>query len=352
LNAYDRLRADLSEGKVAPVYLFYGNEDFLRDRALALLQKKLFGPQGDPFNLDVLDGEQIGVAEVLGCVLTPPVAAEWRLVVVRNAPFFRSQSKEQAEKGSDADKLLAYIKKPVPQACLVFLAGEGVDRRRVLFKACDGAGLVLEFTTPDFRELSRWITDRLKREGFQISRGAVDMLMASSGRSLQMIDNELKKAVLYAWAEKIIDEKVLGAVGSRWVEENIFAVVDAIGEKKWPRAMAVIDELMAMKQPPQLILAMVAKQMRLILQALEWRRSGGTSQDFGTQNKLHPFVVRKVWDQTGRFEACQMESALVDLAGLDAGIKTGRQEFYPGFFDFLLSMAGNQDRPAGDPGKA
>ncbi|MDA8336565.1 MAG: DNA polymerase III subunit delta [Peptococcaceae bacterium] len=349
MSSFDRLRTDLAGGKIAPVYLFYGKEDFLRDRALALLQKKLLGGVGDPFNLDVLDGEECPPPEILGCIRTPPVAAGWRLVVVRNAPFFRSQ---EGEKGFDADKLTAYIKKPLPGACLVFLAGETVDRRRVLFKAVDATGLVLEFAAPDARELGRWITERLKREGFQITRGAVDILMVSCGRSLQMIDNELNKAVLYAWEEKRIDEKVLAAVGSRWVEENIFAVVDAVAEKKWSGAMEGIDELMAMREPPQLILTMVARQMRLILLAVEWRRSGGTGQEFGTRNKLHPFVARKVWESSGRFTAVQMESALAGLAGLDAGIKTGRQEFYPGFFDFLLSMAAKRDRPAGGPGKA
>jgi len=347
LSAFERLRADLAAGKVAPVYLFYGPEDYLRDRALALLEKKLLGAQGDPFNLDLLDGEQCSPEEILGCVRTPPVAARWRLVLVKNARFFQPQ--EKSDKGSEAEQLAAYIKKPVPGACLVFLAGEAVDRRRALFKACDAAGLVLEFVTPDLRELGRWVTDRLKREGFQITRGAIDILIESCGKSLQMIDNELHKAVLYAWDERRIDEKVMAAVGSRHVEESIFAVVDAIGEKKWSRAREGIDELIALKQPPQLILTMVARQMRLILQAGLMRSQGGTSRDFATQYRLHPYVVRKVWEQTGRFTSGQVESALVELAELDAAVKVGRQEFYPGFLNFLLFMTAKRDRPPGGP---
>ena len=161
----------------------------------------------------------------------------------------------------------------------------------------------------------------------------------------------MKKAVLYAWIDKRIDEQVVEAVGSRWVEESIFAVVDAIGEKKWARAMDGIEELLAQKEPPQFILTMAARQLRLILQALWWRRTGGNSVEFGGRNKLPPFVARKLWDQTANFTPAQVENALVRLADLDAGIKTGRQEFYPGFFDFLLFMAGGQDRPAGGPGE-
>jgi len=346
LSAYERLLADLAAGKVAPVYLFYGREDYLRDRALALLQKKLFGPAVDSFNLDLLDGEQAGVAEILGCARTPPVGAPRRLVVVRDAPFFR-----EGDKGGDTDSLAAYIKKPVPGTCLVFLAGETVDRRRVLFKACQGAGVVLEFAPLDAREVGRWIGDRVRREGFRITPGAVDLLAGRYGRNLWMLEQELKKALLYAWDEKRIDEQAVEAVGSRWVEESIFAVVDAIGEKKWSRAMAGIDDLLAQKEPPQFILTMVARQLRLILQALWWRRAGGPSGEFGSQNRLPPFVVRKLWDQTANFTPAQVENALVRLAELDAGIKTGRQEFYGGFFDFLLSMAVEQDRPAGGPGE-
>jgi len=347
LSAYERLRADLAAGKVAPVYLFYGKEDYLCERALALLRKKLSGQGVDSFNLDVLDGEQAAVEEILSCARTPPVGAAWRLVVVRDAPFFR----DQGDKGGDTGLLAAYVKKPVPGTCLVFLAKEAVDRRRALFKACQESGVVLEFAPLDVREAARWTGERVKREGFSITPGAVELLVGRYGRNLWMLEQELNKAVLYAWEEKVIDEKVVDAVGSRWVEENIFAVVDAIGEKKWLRAMDGIRELLAQREPPQLILAMVARHLRLIMQALWWQRAGGRSTEFGTQHKLPQFVVRKFWEQAASFTVPGVQEALVRLAALDAAIKSGRQDFYGGFCDFLLSLAVKQDRPAGGPGR-
>src|SRR3954471_6270438 len=97
-----QLLAAVDRRVFAPAYLFLGDDDFRKNDALAFLLDAAVDPATRDFNLEVRRGSEIG-AETLGSILgTPPMLAERRVVVVRDAAALKKDAKTVAEKYLDA----------------------------------------------------------------------------------------------------------------------------------------------------------------------------------------------------------------------------------------------------------
>lgn len=90
MNLFIEFDAGLKKGIVAPVYLFYGEEAYLRD--LALVRLKEFFEQGNPngLDVDVIEGETADPVDVAVRAETLPFFAARRLVIVKSPSFFKT----------------------------------------------------------------------------------------------------------------------------------------------------------------------------------------------------------------------------------------------------------------------
>ena len=84
---------EIQANKVLPVYLLCGEESFLIEGTLKQMLDHLLSPETRDFNLTFLDGTDITVREILSQVDLYPVMSKWRVVVVRDAPFFKTQQR-------------------------------------------------------------------------------------------------------------------------------------------------------------------------------------------------------------------------------------------------------------------
>ena len=84
---------ELQANKVRPVYLLCGEESFLIEGTLKQMLDHLLSPETRDFNLTFLDGADITIREILSQVDLYPVMSKWRVVVVRDAPFFKTQQR-------------------------------------------------------------------------------------------------------------------------------------------------------------------------------------------------------------------------------------------------------------------
>ena len=84
---------EIQDNKVFPVYLLCGEESFLIEGTLKQMLEHLLVPETRDFNLTFLEDANITIREILTQVDLYPVMAERRVVVVRDAPFFKVQQR-------------------------------------------------------------------------------------------------------------------------------------------------------------------------------------------------------------------------------------------------------------------
>ena len=84
---------EIQADKVLPVYLLCGEESFLIEGSLKQILEHLLSPETRDFNLTFLEGTDVTTREILSQVDLYPVMSKWRVVVVRDAPFFKAQQR-------------------------------------------------------------------------------------------------------------------------------------------------------------------------------------------------------------------------------------------------------------------
>jgi DNA polymerase-3 subunit delta len=341
---YSALDKSLQRQVISPVYLFYGEELYIRDQILNRF-KELIPVEVRDFNLDIVDARVTSVEAMLNMAVTLPFMAERRLVIVKNADYFKAKRKarkentegkdtadadmpEEAEKEEKTnnidDSLLSYIGNPLVSTCLIFCAN-GIDRKRKVFKAIEKNGQIVDFAPLKGRELNDWIDKKARNLGRIIESAAMAKLITALGNNLQQLNIELEKLACYTMTEKITVEDVDNMV-SKTVELSIFDLVDAVGERNYQKAIKMAREMVFLGEPVIKILFMVARQARLLLKAKGLQVTGLNDRDVAAKMQIHPFVAQKCIKQARNFTLPELKAAMEKTLNTDYDIKSGRQE--------------------------
>ncbi|WP_018084660.1 DNA polymerase III subunit delta [Desulfurispora thermophila] len=353
MRYYLQLLEEIKSGQLAPVYLFHGPEEYLRRQALVRLKEHLFPRTGQmDFNLTQLDGSLTSVAEILAAATTPPWGARKRLVIVREAPYFATNARSDASvqpipSGQEVKKqrspeedtvkaLLTYLQTPLPATCLVFDISYPPDRRRSLYRQIEKSGRTIEFTWLNPVDIKRWLGKQAALAGLAIDPAAAEELLLRCGRSLALLHNEMQKLICYCQGRPLIDRTAVQALSPPSLEEDIFAVVDLMGKRQPAQAIDGLRNLLLMRHPPQVILTMLSRQIRLIWQITIARRQGIRDTDLADRLAIHPFVAQKMRQQSHNFTEEQLFSGMKELHRLDVAIKDGRVDFAAAAELFIL----------------
>ncbi|AQS59920.1 DNA polymerase III subunit delta [Desulforamulus ferrireducens] len=348
MEYYKGLMNSLARGVVSPVYLFYGEETYLKEKAVAKFREVLL-PQAADFNLDILDGETSQLTSVVALAENLPFMAERRLVIVKDAPWFAGKGKSGEQSGEEEktvgqeEVLIKYLSNPAPTTCLIFLAGNSVDRRKKIFKAITAAGTAIEFKALKAAEMVAWVTQILKAAGKQIEPAAARALVEANGKlGLLNLQQEVDKLLCYLGERSLVELSDVQQVAVNNIEQNIFNVVDAVVAGQTGKALSGIRELLALKEQPPKILALLARQFRITLQVAALAKAGYTEREMASQLGLPDFAVKKALQQSRRSGSKKLRWALQQLAELDAQMKKGQQEFPSAIENVLIKYSMNR----------
>jgi DNA polymerase-3 subunit delta len=84
-STFDDLQSALSKKEFSPIYLLYGEEDFLIEEATDAIMNAALTKDERGFNLDIIYGSEADTRDVVSHASSFPMVAERRVVVVREA---------------------------------------------------------------------------------------------------------------------------------------------------------------------------------------------------------------------------------------------------------------------------
>lgn len=240
---YAALKADWRKGKYFPVYLFYGEEEFLRREALDLAAET-FVPEASTrsFNYDILQGGEASVTEVLGCAVSFPVMAEKRLVVVRDAEkLFKGRS----EKEKTDDPFRAYLAKPNFDTVLILETPKPGAKNTHPWKDIFSKAETVEFALLGDASAAGWLVDRAGRYGKRLDDRTAALIVSYTGVDLYSLAGELDKLASFTAERETITEADVNEAVGKSRSANVFELTKAIGSGNRERAMEIALRLFA-----------------------------------------------------------------------------------------------------------
>lgn len=320
--------AATSLADLLPVYLIFGKEDLLLERALHRL-KDMLAAEGDPdFDFDTFAGETAHADDIIAAANTLPFMAPRRLVIVRDA------DKMSAD---ELGLLAAYAGNPADTACLV-LAATSVAKNMKIYKAVDALGGVSEYAAPKKSELPTWVVTLFKMKGRAISRDGAEALVRAVGKDLRRLESEADKIVAFAGEKTTLGPEDVEAVVTETAPTTVFEFLDALGARDAAASLARLDGLIDGGDALLGTHAMTLRHLRSLLGIVSLRERGVGSGEAARSLKLADWQYRNLARQAERFRADELVNALRDAAEAEGKMKTSQGDPRLVFERFVVSV--------------
>ena len=331
---YQKLKKDLSAGTPGQLYVFHGEETYLRDYYLGRLRELILTGGMGAFNLHEIKAKDMSphaLEEAVDCL---PMMAERTLVLVTDFDLFKAGEKDREAYA----KLFAQLP---DYCCLVFLYDlldyKG-DVRTKLAAALKQYGTVVNFPRQDQGDLVDWVRRRFKALGKDIdSRLALDLIFLCGDLMTNLI-GEIEKIGAYS-KQKHITKADIDAVATPQLDAVVFRMTDAIGEGKFDKAMSVLGELYQMQEPPIKIMWSLGRQMRQLYSARLALEQGRGSAYVASLWGIKPYPADKLMTSAKWFSLKWCRRAVVRCGQTDLAMKSTGQDGQELLTSLLLELA-------------
>ncbi len=302
----------IKQEKIYPVYLFYGNENYLKEDVSKKLRNKLIDSAYRELNYKVFYGEKLSINDLINDLVTLPMVSKHKLLVIKEA--------EKINK-NDETKLIDYFNRLSLKnnfSTLIIIYKESKPKKE-LITAIKKIGITVNFSVTDKAKLTLWIKSKFKQSNKKITQEALFYLQSIAGNDLSRLFNEIEKIDIYTKDQKTIEkEDVMITIGGSEAV-NIFKVLDAIGDKDIKNAIDGLVKLNQGNLHHLSIFAMIYRQIKLILRTKLLLAKGFNFKEVEKKLKLPYFIVNKIIKQSEKYtfkEICKSYE-LLNIADLE-----------------------------------
>lgn len=326
------------------VLFFFGEEEFLIEETVASLIEVMQTRGVDAVDIEVLDGAELTVEQLIQRAESFPMISAERMIVVRHfdhIPFGKKQGSEQI-------LFAEYLRQPSATTVLVLLATNGrtvtdelkgigaamsnpkqrqkaeqkIVRLRFPYRLLLEHAAWIEFPRLAERQLPEWIVGRFKAHGIECPPEVAGYLVVQVGTNLRELANEIAKIMLFIGSRRRVAlEDVLSVAGASRVY-NVFELQKAIGAGDVARALKILHYMVRTERQDLLIVTMLARYFFVLWQLDELQQTTTNHTELGRAVGLSPFFVPEYLAALKRYSTTQIEGALELLHTADVALKT------------------------------
>ncbi len=268
-----------------------------------------------------------------------------------------SRGLDMSEKREVTEHLEDTLRKGIPAGIHLIITAETVDKRKRLFKTISEIGIVLNFSrlkgeAKQKNALIETAKDLLSESGKKLTPGAWIAIGRKTGFNLADSMKALETLITYSGDKISIEESDVEEVIGKTKEDTVFDLTGALVAKKLDVALSNLKDLFDQGINHVLILSMIAREIRFLLHAKMFIRSGKLGpiepnmeyemfqrsiypvilrwrSDKGGKGGLdgqHPYVIYNAVKNSHRFSYERLLKFLEDLIDMDIAFKTTTKE--------------------------
>ncbi|MBM3262850.1 MAG: DNA polymerase III subunit delta [candidate division Zixibacteria bacterium] len=313
----EELVKQLEKRRIAPVYFFSGDEEFLKEEAIRLLIASVVEPGSEAFCLDILSGDTTDASFILTLAATVPMLAERRVVVVRDL---------QRLSQKDREALATYAEKPTPSTTLVLVAPK-VDLNTSVYGRLNTAAVSVVFYPLYADRIPAWLQQRAGQYRKRITPEASERLQAIVGDNLGELAGEVEKLAIFAGNRPVIGlEDVEAAMGPSRAGV-VFDLARAIGEKNLAEAHRIHARAIDAGQSPIALVAILVRHFTVLWKIRLMQQDRYPEEEIKKTVKMHAGPGRYYFPQYAaqakRLAPGNLRANFEALLDADIALKTG-----------------------------
>ena len=314
------LKKQWKNGEFGRCYLFFGAETYLIREYESALTKAILPDGTEMMNHDIFEEKRATAAAIIDAAETLPFLNDRRLVTIRNSELFQKSGRKE-----DIERMKEYLADLPESVCLLFVEDK-VEKTSALYKAVAKQGQAVEFKKPTEKDLGIWVKKICKENCIQMSDGVLGLFLQTVDHDMENIQRELLKLIDYKGEEKEIKAEDIRAVCTISLEARVFDLVKAVAEKRPEKAVQIYRTLLSLKESPYMVLSLITRQFRFILETKLLSESGHTNESIAAKLEIRDFAVKEYLRQGKRMSAEGWKQAMKDCLQTDLDIKLGKAQ--------------------------
>lgn len=262
----------------APVYYFFGDDDYLKDRAVRDLVDAAIDVSTRDFNCEFLRGGDLDAETLSSLLATPPMLAERRAVVLSDVTLLKKAARAQLDR---------YLARPASDTLLIMTTAAGTKADAVLINT----SLPLDFVPLSPERVRKWIAHHVTTGmSMAIAPDAAELLQQAVGNDLHLLSAELDKCASYALGARdgagvaldaslgvvTIDSAAVSAVVGVRRGETVTDLLDAVARQNALQAISLVSHVLGQPKMTGVQMVMMLTTQAFALSYGRARRDAGT----------------------------------------------------------------------------
>jgi DNA polymerase-3 subunit delta len=303
----------LAKAERGGVFYLYGDDEFRKEELARRLIDAHLDPATKDFNLDSRRGSQLEVEELASVLATPPMMAEWRVVVVRETEALAASARAR-------ELLMSVLSAPPPGLALILLATvpEGSSAR--IYKDIEARSRSYHLSAVPLNDLPDWLMNQAREfHGVELEEDAARALGAAVGSDLGVLTQELEKLATLVGERGIVTRQDVEDAGIQLPHVDRWQWIDRVGERRFEEALGALPTLFAQGESGVYLVVGLTTQLLRVGVALHGGRS---AVEEAVPPQMRRWLPDKLVRQARKWPAAEIEAAIVDLQRVDRLLKS------------------------------
>lgn len=267
----DTLKKNISSAKLAPVYVLFGEDGYLKKNYTEKIAEKIVD-KDDIFNYQRF-GNNCDLQEVYDSVSQLPMMSDKKCVILTDYDF------EHCSK-QDLEKLYALISDTNDTSVLIVLFDnieidykKSAKFKKIVACAEKGGGMAVLLNHRREAELVKMLTDGAAKRGCRFESSAARYLIETAGNDINTLKNELEKLCNYI-PNGNITKSTVDLVCIKTVEASVYNLSKQIIDCNIEASLKTLDELFFMRIEPVIILHTISSAYVDMYRIYSGKKSG------------------------------------------------------------------------------
>ena len=319
---YKEIEKSISN-ELEPVYLFYGEEEYLISTLVNKIKKR-FGELVLGINYVLIDDTNID--DLISNIEIPAFGYDKKLIIVKNSNVFKKDGRKKKNSALE-EKLINYFEDNfdiIKDSCVIIFNEIEVNPTE-LFSVIEKKSISFKSDYLDMKNLVAYLKNICSLYHVEVDEKALVYLVENCGTNLRVLINELRKVIEYTGEGNKIELNTIDQLCIKQIESVIFDLTDNLGAKKIANAIDILDNLIANKEPLQVILVTLYthfKRLYICKIAQSATAKDSLISALGIRPN-HTFLIKKYQGQSKNFTEKTLRELIEALADLDYNSKIG-----------------------------
>jgi DNA polymerase-3 subunit delta len=320
------------------VYLLYGDHEIAISEFISRMREKMGDPSSADMNTDIFPSGKLDLGKIEQVCASLPFLSRRRLVIIEE-PL-------KALTNDDLKGKFYRILESIPETTALlliervdFLATRGKTTKPLSalilwLEETLGSAYIKRVEVPRGSHFVQWIRQHAHELEGEIEPQAAHLLSELVAGDPNLAHHELSKLLNFVNRDRPIEVEDVEDLTPLKRQSDVFAMVDAMGQRNGPQALQWLRQLLE-NDSPMYAFSMIIRQFRLLLLAKEAQVN---QKDPEKALNVHPYVAGKIIAQARNFSLPDLEQIYHLLNNIDLASKTGKDNLEIALEGFVANL--------------